>query len=169
MRTTTNLKNATVRIQMTKEVYAKLLSYFGCTKRGQLSLMSGEVFEQGRGWYVAMLNEKFQAVEAADRFIKAITIAFNHGEVIQAAKRRLEEVTQNIRDFQIKAKRRVVIVDQIFHHGRQFSVARTHVVSAFWNRGSAIKEYINNIGSTPQPAHTPTQSSLSGLVARFAH
>lgn len=166
MRTSINLSNATIHIQMTKEVYADLLSYFGCTKRGQLSIMSGEVFDQGRGWYLAILNEKFAAGEAADRFLTAINIAFKHGKVIQAAKQKLEEVTKNIREFQIKAKRRVVKVDQIFHHGRQFSVARTHVASAFWNRDYALTGYIKDAMASSSIA---PRSSLNSLVSHFAH
>ena len=166
MLTSINLKNATVRIQMTKTVYLKLLSYFGCTKRGQLSLMSGEVYDQGRGWYVAILNEKFEAAEAANRFITAITVALKHGEVIQAAKQKLEEVVKSIREFQIKAKRRVIPVDQVFHHGRLFSVARTHVSSAFWNRDHALTEYIRDSLERSQLADT---SKLSVLAAHFSH
>lgn len=166
MRTYTNLKNATIRIQMTKVVYAELMAYFGCTKRGQLNLLSGEVYDQGRGWYLAILNEKFTSEVAAERFLAAITIAFKHGKVIQAAKQKLEEVTKNIRAFQIKAKRRVVQVDQVFSHGRFFSVARTHVASAFWNRENALNGYIKEAMNIAQPA---SSTNLSNLAAHFAH
>ena len=169
MRTIINLKNATVRIQMAKATYAKALAYFNCAKRGQLSLVSGEIYCQGNGWYLAILNEKFAPADAANRFITALTIALKHGDVITAAKAKLAQVTKSIHEFQAKVKLRVVKVDQVFHHGRLYSVARTHIASAFWNREHAIDGYIKTALAATLPVQPPSPSSLSNLMARFAH
>ncbi len=163
-----NLRNATIRIQLSAEKLARILKHFGQT--GQFRVYSGELYSQGHGWYLAFLNEDAMTPEvAARRFLDCLRVALRSGATVEQSKKLHAELQAEVAAFLKARQRRFVPVDLVQDHGRTVGVARTHLVSAFLNRDAVITQAIREIEDRiPDPHHVPASASkLQALVATF--
>ena len=154
-----NLRNATIKIQISRENLARVLKHFG--QVGQLRLYSGELYCQGHGWYLAILNEDALAPEvAARRFLDCLRVALRNGASVEQSKKMHADLQREVSAFLKARKVRTVPVLHVKDHGRTVGVVRSHLVSAFANRDAVLTQTIKELEARiPDPHYVPAPLS----------
>lgn len=169
MRYSVHLSNATIKLQLSSTEHAQCLKHFG--QKVQLRLFSGELYSQGHGWYLVMLNEEsLNPKIAAHRFLDCIRVALRSGDSLAKSRQFHAELAVEVRSFQKALPRRVVVVDHIKDHGRTVGVVRSRVVSALANRDAVLTAEIKRLMGVPaSPPKTSAASpaALQALASNF--
>lgn len=138
-----NSRSATFRIRLNADEHARALDYFHI-KGSRLSLMSGDLYCQGRGWFLVMLNEeKFTPEVAYDRFVACMRVALERSQQIAEHVQEVSHTQKIISIFSRRSPVRVVPVRQVRHHGRVFSVSTSRMLSAALNINTELEKDIH--------------------------